>query len=474
MSLFGSVKDMAFGSSHHTIPSTLSFRQIDVAGTKDDLRLRQKGARNGSEQLPRSDSTELDSVEREIVALVEQERDKGYNRYASLRQTYDGRASALNLMSRAIEIEQLVSSAKSQIRAKVHVGEDWLHQEQESLRASRNEYLAFQIKNQLSRRSRHPRSHAWHRAILLFLLLIETCLNGFFMAVGEEFGLLGGIIQALIISLINIVFGFSVGYFLLRQMAHRSIWRKVAGFVSLIAYIGASIAFNLFVAHFRDALGGEDPELAPQAGLVTFLAAPFALHDFNSWMLLFLGCAFSMISLIDGFRWDDPYPGYGDVARQHYRAQNEYAQQKQELIEEVETIRDETIKKMTEGGRAVHAALGEHRQIVGLKTDLARSFEVHLDQLEAAGDALIQFYRQENTRARPKGSPPPAYFDRKWTMQRTDIVPTNDGTLHDPQEIAEKIDRIPALTREVAETADLEIARYKRIAEQYGIADGER
>jgi hypothetical protein len=223
MRLFDSVKRLATEPRQATIASTLSFPHLDIQWLKDNRRLEERGQRNGSQGLPLADSDELDSVEGEIAAAIEQERDKGLKIYADRRRSYDSRSRALNLVSRITELEQIAATAQSQLQTRVHVGLDWLEQRQEYLRATRNEYEAFKKTHNLQRPSRHPRSHAWHIAILILLLLIETSLNGKFMAVGDELGYLGGIIQALVISLINLSVGFMVGLVLVRQWAHRNL-----------------------------------------------------------------------------------------------------------------------------------------------------------------------------------------------------------------------------------------------------------
>jgi hypothetical protein len=61
------------------------------------------------------------------------------------------------------------------------------------------------------------------------------------------------------------------------------------GFLLWLGYLGA---FNLLVAHYRGALGGDMPETAHiQAGLA-FVANPFGIIDVKSWLLVGLGLLF--------------------------------------------------------------------------------------------------------------------------------------------------------------------------------------
>jgi len=74
------------------------------------------------------------------------------------------------------------------------------------------------------------------------------------------------------------------------------------------------LALNLSFAHYRDlsVLGVSDAE---QKALSEMLQTPLVLRDVKSWWLGCVGVMFAIVALIDGFNWDDHYPGYGERAR---------------------------------------------------------------------------------------------------------------------------------------------------------------
>jgi hypothetical protein len=115
------------------------------------------------------------------------------------------------------------------------------------------------------------------------------------------------------------------------------------------------------------------------------------------------------------------------VARRREHAKQEYAEEKEQLVEELAEARDVAIEGMTEAAAVIQANLEEHRQIIERRRGLRRAFLSHLDQLESAGNALLQYYRQESRRTRPSGSEAPTRFNHPWTMTRPTLE-EDDGS----------------------------------------------
>ena len=96
---------------------------------------------------------------------------------------------------------------------------------------------------------------------------------------------------------------------------------------SLCAVLAVAYSSNLLVAHYRDALGGSDPDNASAAALTAWLANPvnpLRVSGVESLWLLGLGVVFTIMGLIDGFLFEDPYPGYGRFYIEHSQRQADY------------------------------------------------------------------------------------------------------------------------------------------------------
>lgn len=157
---------------------------------------------------------------------------------------------------------------------------------------------------------RPPKPYRWWLtgSLLVILLIVESILNGNFLAAGHERGLIGGFLTAVGISVFNIGLAFIAGFFFIKRLLHSKQLLKVTALAITILCIAILAYFNLSVAHLRDALSKDIADAASYA-----LAAAWNLQaprNFESLLLTYLGLGFSGVSGIKGFFTGDPFPGY--------------------------------------------------------------------------------------------------------------------------------------------------------------------
>jgi len=227
--------------------------------------------------------------------------------------------------------------------------------------------------------------------------------------------LLGGFIEALVIASVNVGLGAVAGYAALRQCWHRALWRKLLGFLGVLVYLAIILAFNVAVAHYRDTLSAGDWNTATVTALRTLRTDPLGVTDIKSWLLFLVGFFFSLVALIDGFRMDDPYPGYGPRARRLAKAQRTYSRIKADCLQELAAIKDEAVEAMVALKRELAKAQGEFRDILEGRQRLLEIYKAHLQGLQGAGNNLLAYYRNANRGVRTE--PTPKRFDEQWQMQ---------------------------------------------------------
>ncbi|MGL5027172.1 MAG: hypothetical protein ACRC6P_14520, partial [Shewanella oncorhynchi] len=159
---------------------------------------------------------------------------------------------------------------------------------------------AFKRQHGLRREADYPLSKTKAVGLLLFMLIVETVLNANFFAQGSDLGFLGGAFQALVISVLNVCIGCMVGAFILRWKNHISAPRRLLGLIGAILFGILALIGNVFVGHYRDAMS-IDPDNGARVAVQQFLAGPFALQDFNSWVLVALGLIVFFIALYKGY-----------------------------------------------------------------------------------------------------------------------------------------------------------------------------
>ena len=216
------------------------------------------------------------------------------------------------------------------------------------VRSLKEEVNEFKEKNKLKRDASYPDSKLMSYFILLALLMIESFINGTLFASGSAQGIFGGWSIAILISAVNVIFGFMVGAFWgkLSWSVHKSV--KAIGVFGFMIWGAVTSVFNLCVGHVRSIY--EEGKLTPDdnpwvEGFESFVANPIGLYDFTSWILVFIGILFAIIALFDGIKIDDQYPGYGTIVRKLKDAQTNLFEEVDDLKESAGELYDDFLSR---------------------------------------------------------------------------------------------------------------------------------
>jgi hypothetical protein len=186
----------------------------------------------------------------------------------------------------------------------------------EELVDSERSYQIFRRNHDLDRPAHYPDSRWLHIGLILLILIGESVLNGVMLARGSEFGLVGGVGSAFMIALVNVLMlGWGLGGAGLRLSHHRLIAPRTSGILILLLAVAGVLLFNLLVAHYCDALATADPSQAGLTAVARLRENPLGVADAQSWFLFVMGCCFAIAGAFDRLKMDDPYPGYGRIAR---------------------------------------------------------------------------------------------------------------------------------------------------------------
>jgi hypothetical protein len=228
----------------------------------------------------------------------------------------------------------------------------------------------FKSRNRLFRDAHYPESPLLGLGVLFFLILGEGAINGIFFAEGSEQGLLGGWLEALVLACTNAGSAFLLGRLVIPQIHRRNALLRTAALLLAVAGMLGLCAINLAGAHYRDfkaaagiqtetpvSLKSDNPgnpalqkpssvllarpHRFPQSGLsdripldrapaalepppvrtavtvkerdaiLEILRSPFSFNSFMSLFLFVTGLCAAVIAAADGYRFDDPFPGYG-------------------------------------------------------------------------------------------------------------------------------------------------------------------
>jgi hypothetical protein len=299
---------------------------------------------------------------------------------------------------------------------------------------------------------------------LFVLVAIESVLNGFFFAKGSEFGLIGGVGTAIGISITNVIFAFLLGLWPARLANRRNILVRAFGIVVTGAGLVALVALHAFAAHLRDAtaLVGEDRAL--RNALEAMLQAPWVVANLNSAYLFGLGVIFGLGAFWKGYTFDDPYPGYGPMHRRAEGAREAYSDEHQLLFDDLETEKEDTVRRLREGIATIPLFPQNAAQIRAQRAALVEKFRAYEASVELAANQLLQIYRGANQSSRR--TQPPDHFGAAWKLPHSFlnshavIALTADTVTTSPEEIA-------SIVAELGRHRDALLSEYMKLITQY-------
>jgi hypothetical protein len=408
-----------------TVPGFL--RPINTAAIARELNLEAVAAERGEDNIPSTNSSAPDAVEQQIIQKIESEWTWQGGEFINSLNTYRQRLVGYSV---AAEFSRLVVQAHdtlARLREAEHRAEAELGPLREHFIDLRNELRDFKSRHRLTRAAR-AHAHRWTTFGLLFILIaVESLANGLFFAKGSEFGLVGGVGIAVVISCLNVGTCFTLGLWPVRWTNRRNWVIKILALTVTLVGIGGIIALHAFAAHYRDAMAlvGEDRALS--AAVATLKATPWILASLNSYYLFAMGLFFSLFSIYKGATFDDPYPSYGVMSRRHERAREDYSDVHAELFDDLASIKDKTIEVLGAGIKAIPIYPQEAASIRAQRAALVQTFRGYEPAVVTAANHLLAIYRDRNRIHRTM--PAPAYFGRAWALPHSFLESAEVRTL---------------------------------------------
>lgn len=452
---------------HHYRPATNIFLDLNVDRMADELRLVERGRESGAQNRPTSDAQTLDDVEHQIIERIEAHKQDSHTIYLDHLHTYDERVTALSFEERFATIQQAAPEAVGDFRAEATVGRDELFSLRRRLHESEIERESFRTRHRIERPARLASlgKIILKVGILAILFVIEVVVNGSFLANANIGGWLGGLVQAVVFAALNILASFLWGMVLIRLVNRRSYFLKFIGVTSFLAYLAFAAVLNLTLAHLREM----PPTLTGEVGqevLHRLQTAPLMLTDINSWVFFSIGLIFSLVAMADGLLFFDPYIGYAGLERRWLDASGQFARARSELIERLRDIREDSTEAMNGAARDLSVRRAEYDSLLQGRGRLAQRFSQHQNQIEQAGRALLEIYREANRRAR--STPAPSTFSRSYTMERIIYAggdPDSTAREHLRKMISETQELLNQQIKAIHEAFDGAVKTYREIDE---------
>jgi len=413
----GGMQDDHTWSKTIWVPQDLEGLFVDEDGLTKELAVEKRAIDAGERNQPVKTDTTLDETQMKIcgrifAGILKLNQFLAEQLGAALTAARDRRVRSADIDGVEEEVALRIESAISDRRTEL----DGLMYSQLSLE---RQLRAFAARNRLGRTAQYSESLGLTWAWLFGLFVVESLVNGSLLAAVMANGLAGGAMLAGIISAINIGLGLIAGLWGWRNLKHRQIDSRALGIVFTVVPHTAGAAWNIFIAHFREAaeiLAGSDAFSFEFSELSQATADHFAasgllgLTSIQAWALLILGLGVHFYAAKKG--WDDIADRYPDYKRWDVLAKTAAADYEDALAEvrqharaSVEQVEADALAKAEAAQRWLD---GVDELIDGAKQRCQEVIDSE-DDWVSTGTQLLKTYRDINSGVRDKGSAP-AYF----------------------------------------------------------------
>jgi hypothetical protein len=403
------------------------FDQDDFDVLKEELKIEMHAQQQGSMNQPPSGHTSPDLYEKQIFSFFNDKLSFIKHEIHSKLSVYTKIANKLTDITQfLIESKYASTDFEQNITTLIEKYKHHIDEIKRDLKIKQNDLQNFKIQNHLYREASYPESRIFNVSIILFIILIETMLNSYFFAQGNELGLLGGASQAIIISVVNIALAFFVGNVLLRYLYVTDKIKKYGAVILISFIIAVLFTFNLLVGHLRIFLVS-NPETAYQDSILSFREHPLQLTDFNSILLVVLGIIIFLIATIDFFKMDDAFPKYGELDRKYKDVFNEYTELKENLLNELDDLTEHSHKELENKQNVSKTIMKEVEDIPIYRQRLHDQYQQYYNYLNETYKTMIALYQDINRESR--GDDAPIYFGKTDELDEKYMIDCIDPNL---------------------------------------------
>ena len=396
------------------------FTNVKVKELEEKINLKDTATNDGKNNLPRSASETFSNCENEAIISADEFRNNQVSKAVEYLNSIKGKI--IDTTSKLGQKNFYVDEFKNRIEQTLTAAEGKLSNLKSAFTTQNNEVRNFKLENKLNR---EPKSLTTFNimiamAVIAVLFYIELQVNANLLAPAMASGLKEGMAIAAAVAGLNVFVSFAVGFYALKNFHHVHSFRKNISKFGLSIYLLFITYLNWSLGAYRaiheatgenliDAIMGNSTSTA--STIVGNPALPWSVDlTFTSLILVFVGIGFALASLIDGYLFNDPYPGYGSVGKDRNENQKEINRMREHLSSEITTLFKNEIRKTGENRDAIINNTLRSSWVPSI-TALENTFEGYrrfADQLSFALDHTIGEYRSFNSMFRT--DPEPKYW----------------------------------------------------------------
>jgi hypothetical protein len=276
------------------------------------------------------------------------------------------------------------------------------------------ELTAFRVEHRRNEDAKYPANKFWHIMIIVVILLVECVANSTFFGQGNELGLLGGIVEAFMFAAINIALAAAVAASLRYAGYVYTTRRVLIGYVLTTALLAVMVFVACVAALYRYMAANAQAVEEVALSALPWSQLGDAISNKDGIVLILIALILGVIAIVDCFKLDDAYAGYGKRKRAVQDVTDWIDDHKTEAADELHSnylknMRDKEIPAREENYKKV---LTRMDNIFRLTRDYDQAI---VQQLTQTYHKLLKEYRDINLRVRNEFTAatdqPPAHFN---------------------------------------------------------------
>lgn len=441
--MFGLFKKIFPVSITQNVPTRFSIPNYQAIEKKLDFDLHVKKKRTKNQE-PANNCR--DDFENKIISEFETLKAISDNIYTKNVELYCQRIATCDVSQVLREVEILSTTIPAEFEMEKNSNINKTYVSYEKYKDARKALSEFKAANKLeSKVVTHSGNQIFKVGILLFILCLETICNGYFFSIGNDYGLLGGAFQALIVSAINIIIGFMLGTLVITSIIHVKLYRKLIGLSGLLLWIGFILSYNILVVHYRNISATGTTDNIGQLAWNSFLSNPFNINDFNSALLAILGLVCSVISMLDGFFFSEPYPGFAKINSHFEDKAKEYSDNQERTTKALRGLINTTTSQIQLLQRKITNTGEGHGSLLNRIEQLNSEYIENISTISKMCNGMLSAYRAEISNGTPHGKPENELQEYIFTPVELYVVD------HKSEDRAKSIEKINATCNDLKE-----------------------
>jgi hypothetical protein len=314
------------------------------------------------------------------------------------------------------EFDELVNSSAQNVISKIstlilNFNND-LEKLSTILRKTQNEYDQFRRHNDLARTHKAPKPFLIYLTIIIFVA--ESAMNASIFMPVMQGGFVAGLVVSSSVALINVGYSFITGKYFLPQWNLQHPFPKLVAISLTVVWLAIICCVNFGAGLLRQLSANIDrsADLGTVFKDMAVAFNPALWPDFalNSVLLMVVGGFFALVSILDGYFSQDPYPGYARAGKNLDDARIDFEDHVIDARDELDKLHDDGLNILETAQRN---ARDESMKLQNTVIEIRAEYDQFSATVDAIVDRLksnIRIYRGINKSHRTDANCP-KYFD---------------------------------------------------------------